>query len=141
MRNLIIGFVFLALSLAAAWSTNAVVSSYVSSTPLVEREMSVDQYIHFLAKLNRVNERLARAIIGCESHDNPEAAHHNFHGKVEWSRDVGYFQLNNVYQQAAMAAKGWDIYKPEDNLQAGFYILKTQGSAPWTWSKWCWSKK
>lgn len=130
------------VALGLAWTANIVIHYFVSFNPRVEKVMSVDEYVHFLAKLYKVKEPLARAIIGCESQWNPENVHYNYRKTGElWSRDWSYWQLNDYYQEVAMRQKGWNIYDKWQNLQAGFYILKTQGTKPWTWSEWCWSKK
>lgn len=34
---------------------------------------------------------------------------------------------------------GWDIDDPNDNLEAGFWILSNYGTQPWSASKACWN--
>lgn len=82
-----------------------------------------------------VNERLASEIIRCESGYRPEARN----TKAKVGVDIGYWQLNSYYWEEEMLSRGWDIYNPVDNLEAGFWLLAQQGSTPWNWSKHCWN--
>lgn len=148
MKRLIIGIAIVLITLGLGFTAVKLTNTLLKDGPVqVEKEMSVDEYVHFLAKLYKVNEVLARSIIGCESQWKADAVHENWRYKIVdgfkirdyvWSRDRSYFQLNDYYQAAPMAARGWDILDWRDNLQAGFYLLKTQGTQPWLASVGCW---
>ena len=99
----------------------------------------LSEEIEGLARTYRVNATVAKAIISCESQNDPNATRKNYNkeGKL-WSEDHGYFQINDYYQQATMEKMGLDILNPLDNLKYGMYLLKTQGTTPWNWSKKCW---
>lgn len=81
-----------------------------------------------------VPEQRARDIIWCESRGKAEAR--NYQAVV--GVDIGYWQLNSYYWEVPMAERGWDIYNPEHNLEAGFWLYSVQGSDPWNWSAHCW---
>ena len=87
-----------------------------------------------------VDPELATAIITCESGLKEDAVHVNIVDNHEWSRDIGYFQLNNYFHGSDMEKRGLDIKDKWDNLEYGFYLLKVQGTNPWVASKPCWSK-
>jgi soluble lytic murein transglycosylase-like protein len=106
--------------------------------PIVESEpMTVESSITFYAEEYGVDEQLARDIIYCESRFLEDAR--NYDAVV--GEDVGLFQLNSYYWQYVMAEKGWDIYNTKDNIEAGMWLLSVEGSTPWNWSKFCWSKR
>lgn len=82
-----------------------------------------------------VDEKVALAIMKCESGLRPEAINVNKNETI----DYGLWQINNFYWEDYMFEMGWDIKNPDDNLEAGFYLLSVSGTAPWIWSKHCWS--
>jgi hypothetical protein len=55
--------------------------------------------------------------------------------------DVGLFQINEKYHLRKSQELGFDIYTTEGNIDYAMWLLKTQGSGPWIWSKPCWSNK
>jgi len=106
---------------------------YIGEQPM--RPLTIDQLItHYSDKYN-VDESLARNIIFCESGFDPNALNTN----AVVGEDVGLFQLNSYYWQKQMALNGWNIYIVEENIEAGMWLLSTEGSQPWLWSKKCWS--
>lgn len=145
-------------SVAATTGTTATSTPEIV-IPAVEKELTFDEKFSLLAVKYGVKESSARAIIGCESKWKPDAVGLNWKYKKKldelgnvvlgingkpllvkdyvWSKDIGYWQINTFYHQKDMAAKGWDIYDPEDNLEAGFYLFSKQGAKPWAWSAHC----
>ena len=107
-------------------------------TPAVEKEMTLDKRITFLAEKYGVKESSARAIIGCESEWSPDAIGYNRRkdGSV-WSKDIGLMQINNYFHEEEAARMGLDIYKTNDNLEYGFYLFSKRGAKPWAASKSC----
>lgn len=102
----------------------------------IEPPMKLDDKIVYLARQYVVNEELAREIINCESAGKSDAVNVNTNG----SRDYSYWQINDYYWKAPLAKRGWDITIPDQNLEAGFWILSNYGSSPWVWSAHCWSR-
>jgi len=100
-----------------------------------DKTYNIDHLITKYALMYMVDEKLARKIICCESNFNQDA----INKKAVIGEDVGLFQLNSHYWQEHMASRGWDIYNTEDNIQAGMWLLSTEGSKPWTWSAGCWN--
>ena len=66
------------------------------------------------------------AILACESGYNPQAINYNA-SSTDWS----YWQINDKAWKTYFEKKGLDITDPDDNLIAGFIILKEQGIKPW----------
>lgn len=85
-----------------------------------------------------VSQAISERIIQCESGGVAEAKNINYIDGIPWSEDVGYWQINNYFHEESLALLGWDIYNPEDNLEAGFFLLSTQGLQPWDASSFCW---
>jgi hypothetical protein len=81
------------------------------------------------------NPQLASNIIFCESYNNPNAYHFNKNKTADYS----YWQINSIWKKT-LEEKGWNIKDPQDNLEAGFYLLKTYGDHLWNWSRPCWGK-
>lgn len=52
--------------------------------------------------------------------------------------DVGYFQINTHFHQAAARELGYDITEPAQNVAYGLHLLATRGTAPWSASRHCW---
>ena len=85
-----------------------------------------------------VSETVALSLMNCESEFDPNAENPNFDEEgVHWSTDYGYWQLNDYHQEETMANMGWDIRNPQDNLEAGFWLLSTAGTTPWGASNPC----
>lgn len=87
-----------------------------------------------------VDAMLATMIISCESRGDPGAVHENHIGTTTevWSRDIGYWQLNDYFQRSDAARAGFDIHDPEQNLEFGFLLLSKKGTDPWKASQKCW---
>lgn len=54
-------------------------------------------------------------------------------------RDVGKFQINEIYHLGKAKELGIDIYTAEGNTEYAMYLYKNEGTTPWDWSKPCWS--
>lgn len=94
---------------------------------------TVYEKIHTLSKKYGVPEQVAIDIMRCESKLNPMAVNH----QAVVGKDIGYWQLNSYYWEEEMLRLGWDIYNPDDNLEAGFWLYSKQGAQPWSWSAHC----
>ena len=103
------------------------------SIEYIRPEESVDSLITVYAKRYGIDEQLARDIIRCESNFHEDA----INKKAVVGEDVGIFQLNSYYWQDYMAERGWDIYNTKDNIQAGMWLLSTDGVKHWSWSAHC----
>lgn len=86
------------------------------------------------------SEKLARKIIHCEARQYGSGAEHKNYDKqgVHWSTDWGWWQINDYYNEAPAAKRGFNIYDKWDNLEFGFIMLKEQGTQPWLASSACW---
>jgi len=102
--------------------------------------VGVDGMMQIYAAKYNVSLSVAKRIVACESHNDPQAIRLNkTKAGVVWSEDIGLFQINSFYWQSYFKDKmGLDITKPDDNLKAGFWILANYGTSPWLWSKPCW---
>ena len=124
-------------------TTPVIVTPAVEKEPEPLKEPTLDERISILAEKYGVNETAARRIMKCESGMNPNAVGYNYRWdkelgkKVVWSKDIGYWQMNTYYQKGDMLRKGWDIFNPLDNLEAGFYLFSKQGGQPWSASYYC----
>lgn len=127
-------FVILSMVIAFAypiWATAKGVEIPTIKSP----EESFEEQVERLAKEYQVDKTLALSIMRCESNLRPEAINVNKNKTIDYS----YWQINNYYWEDYMLERGWDIKNPNDNLEAGFYLLSVSGTAPWIWSKPCWS--
>ena len=61
-------------------------------------------------------------------------------GKIN-SRDIGICQINEFYHEKRINELGLDIHTLEGNIAFAKDLYERQGTAPWIWSKPCWSKK
>lgn len=113
------------------------------SLPIVHQtHKTLESEVHRLSIKYKVNERSAIAIIKAESVQyGGKAINENKNKKGEvWSRDWSFWQINDFYFKEELLKKGWDITKEKDNLEAGFYLLKTYGTSLWSASQKNWSK-
>jgi hypothetical protein len=100
---------------------------------------TLTEQIDTLAAKYEVSAALATRIIECESRDLPNALRANKNAEgIIWSYDYSYWQINSHYWQKQMMSLGFDITNPQQNLEAGFYILKHYGKEQWSWSEKCW---
>ena len=56
-----------------------------------------------------------------------------------WSRDYGYWQINDYYHEEKASGMGLDIKNPGDNIKYGEWLYQTEGSKAWSASQQCWS--
>lgn len=95
--------------------------------------------MHRLAIKYNQSEPLAREIIRCEGLSYKiKGNNQNYSNGINWSEDVGWWQINNYYHKAPALKIGYDIYDEWDNLEYGFILLKSQGTVPWSASQYCW---
>lgn len=103
-------------------------------------KLGLEEKVEILAESYGVDKDVAGAIICAESKNNEDAINKNRDksGAV-WSKDYGYWQLNDYYHVKAATRLGYDIINnPDDNLMYGFYLLARDGTAPWSASKTRW---
>lgn len=81
-----------------------------------------------------VSTTTANAIALCESH-----LVQNVRGVVN-PKDVGLFQINEKYHLAQARKMGIDIYSEAGNIEYAMWLLKKEGTQPWSASKSCWNK-
>ena len=110
---------------------------YIAPEPqisLIRNETpSLQNLIVSKAKQYNVDENKVMAILNCESRFIPDAINTNTNG----TKDYSYWQINSIHKNRALEL-GYDILKPEDNLEFGFILLSTEGDRHWNSSKKCW---
>lgn len=112
-------------------------SSSVEVVKEVVTKLDLDSQIAVYAIEYSVNESLARRIMSCESGLKSSALNVNYRDGIAWSKDHGYWQINDFHWETYMNERGWDIYNPDHNLEAGFWMLQTYGKEPWSASAKC----
>ena len=86
-------------------------------------------------------------ICACEStgNMNEKPTHFNPDGSVKRGKinplDIGICQINLRWNGDTAARMGMDLFKESDNIRFANWLYGQKGSAPWNWSKSCWSKK
>lgn len=101
---------------------------------------TIDSEITRLTKEYKVDEKLVRAIIKCESQNNSKAINPNITDGKIWSIDWGSMQINSYFHFTSMEKLGLDYYNEYDSLEYGIMLLSTDGTRHWQASKTCWSK-
>lgn len=96
-------------------------------------EKTFDEEISYLSEKYTVNAELALKIIGCESQFQAHAT-----GSPVIGEDIGYFQINTYFHQTTAENMGLNLFNWRDNLEYGFWLLSTSGTAPFLWSQDCW---
>lgn len=136
-------------------STPVVTFEFVQDTPLLEQNGTLETFntitgskppldditvlreeISIRSKTLGLDLDLVNKIIQCESAFKPYAINYNKNGTI----DYGYWQINNYWWEEYLLEKGWNIKLPEENLEAGFYLLDTYGTKLWYPSEFCWNK-
>lgn len=116
-------------------------NSFSSKMEQVESVKTLDSEINRLSIKYNVSSSTAKAIISCESSMYAKAINENVDKDgIVWSRDYGWWQVNDYYHEDTMTKLGLDIYDQWDSLEYGFILLKSQGTKPWKASLQCWSK-
>lgn len=102
---------------------------------------TIDSEITRLTKEYKVDEKVIKAIIKCESQNNSKAINSNKDSKGKiWSIDYGAMQINNYFHFDTMNNLGLDYYDEYDSLEYGIRLYSIEGLKPWGASKQCWSK-
>ena len=107
----------------------------------IEPVKTLDSEITRLSTEFKVDEKLVRAIIKCESSMYGSAINHNKIDGVVWSSDWGLMQINDYYHKETMVKLGLNIENEFDSLEYGIRLLSQQGVSPWKASASCWSRK
>ena len=97
------------------------------------RSITAQERVPILSFIYGVDERTVRAIIHCESRWQPRALNVN----KNRSRDHSYWQINSRWTEE-MSRTGFDITNPDQNFEAGIWMLSRFGTAPWRASEKCW---
>lgn len=124
--------------------TNVILTSFlITSAPKISeatfQKLDFKDKVEILSESYGINEDLAHAIIDCESEGDPEAVNKNRDRKGNvWSRDYGYWQVNDYWHAKEAKKLGLDITDPDDNLIYGFYLLKRDGTKHWNASRARW---
>ncbi|KKT29965.1 hypothetical protein A3G55_03340 [Candidatus Giovannonibacteria bacterium RIFCSPLOWO2_12_FULL_44_25] len=75
----------------------------------------------------------------CES----QGRHFDENGKVLIGginkHDIGKYQINSLYWRELAERLGYDIEAEEGNEAMAIELYRRYGTAPWKWSKKCWS--
>lgn len=118
---------------------------------VLEVEKTYETEVARLALKYDQSESLARKIIFCESTIYSRAENKNYRLQwnselgtstmTHWSSDWGYWQVNDFYHEKEARRMGYNIYKWEDNLEYGFWLMSKQGTQPWSASRHCWNKQ
>lgn len=110
----------------------------IPETPvdLGQRELTFDELVDKYAAKYGQDASLARKIMFAESSHNFYARNDNVKNGEVWSSDWCYWQINDYWNDSLAERHGWD-YKnnQEDCMEMGFYMLATQGTQPWSASK------
>lgn len=101
--------------MSAYTSTEAHVRSYFSDIPIMAEVARCES--HFV----HTNPHTGSVLTG---HMNPS--------------DIGVMQINKMYHESAALRMGLDIYSLEDNLAYARFLYNTQGTQPWSASRYCW---
>ena len=91
----------------------------------------LDLRLNYLSRIWDVSYSLVSAITFCESNHNVLA--------ISKTNDFGLWQINHVWD-GELKKLGLDRKDENDNIIAGFYILKNYGTWPWKASQKCWKK-
>lgn len=104
----------------------------------VKEIKTIDSEITRLSVEYKVDEKLVRAIIKCESSMYGSAINHNKIDGVVWSSDWGLMQINDYYHKDTMLKLGLDIKDEYDSLEYGIMLLANEGTKHWKASESCW---
>lgn len=100
---------------------------------------TITEMVVTAAKAAGVSTSTAVAIAGCESGLRQYDDSGNLlHGVVD-PGDLGVFQIHDSFHEADARARGMDIRTLSGNIDYGIFMLKTEGTAPWLASKYCWA--
>ena len=133
LQTIIVFLVILILSLTL--TRNAVAEDKIRFYKTIDTE------IIRLTKEYKVDEKLVRAIISCESGKNSKAINPNYNKDGSfWSIDFSLMQINNYFHFTSMEKLGLDYYDEYDSLEYGIILLSTEGTRHWQASRTCWSK-
>lgn len=79
-------------------------------------------------------------VASCESRYKQFNSDGTVHRGVQNNKDVGIMQINEYYHLETAKKLGYDIHTIKGNLLYGKYLYEHQGTTPWNWSKFMWSK-
>ena len=113
------------------------VAAFLSSFPQVANEqVPVEQPV--VIQESPIPEILLK-IADCES----RGKHFDENGDIitgQNKHDVGKYQINVYYWKKFAEERGHDIYSEGGNEAVALELYERYGTAPWKWSKKCWSK-
>lgn len=79
-------------------------------------------------------------VASCESRYKQFNKDGTVHRGVQNNKDVGAMQINEYYHLATSKKLGYDIHTIKGNLLYAKYLYDREGTTPWNWSKFMWSK-
>ena len=101
---------------------------------------SLSEVIHQEADKNAINADLALEIANCES----GVRQFNSDGSVLQGKlhppDTGVFQINKKVHLETAQKLGYDLDTSLGNIGYAMYLLKNEGTKPWSASQTCWDK-
>jgi len=129
-------------SLLPASGTTTVLTTVKVPTPIEQQIGIVQEKITNVAIAYGYDPKLAIAIMKCEGEAYKTKGNNKNYDKQgnHWSTDIGLFQINNYYHDAAAKKLGIDIYTDQGNIVYAMYLMQHQGTKPWNASRQCWTK-
>ena len=102
---------------------------------------SIQEMITRIAVAYGQNPKTAIAIAKCEGIAYKTTGNHKNYRKGKlWSTDIGIFQINNVYHQSDAKKMGLDIMTDRGNIVYAMWLMKNEGTKPWSASARCQKK-
>lgn len=103
-------------------------------------EPTVSELIELKSREYGIDSGLALAIASCESRlrQYDDKTGEVLRGKAN-RRDVGIFQINELYHLEKSRELDLDIYSATGNIEYAIWLMSAYGRAPWVWSRKCWS--
>ena len=104
-------------------------------------EKSIVQHKQVVFSHGGKSEDILDKIAACESGGKQfDSTGKVIRGKQN-SMDIGKWQINLDYHGKTALAMGLNLFDEKDNRTYAEYLYAKEGSAPWNWSKHCWSKQ
>ena len=118
--------------------TNIVYAEVVPEKPDFSSTTTIKAYVMEQAKLKGVDKETAVRIANCEG----GLRQFNSDGSVLKGfvnpKDIGIFQINEMYHLKNAISLGFDIYTPQGNVDYAIDLMSKEGFTPWKWSETCW---
>lgn len=112
-------------------------NAYAATLP-ADLDPPIPTLIEHYAKEYQVSAEIASKIAWCESGLKQEYGGQPLRGRIN-PKDVGVFQINEVYHLETARKLGFDIYLAEGNVQYAMWLMSREGTRPWRLSEKCWA--